>query len=96
MKLLKLIRFLPREYVVKYQKDVVDDDIVCYGQIDHRIEEIEIGTSYPIWRQEQTLLHEVLHILDDCHKLELSERQISALAVGLHRLHVENKDFLQE
>lgn len=44
-------------------------------------------------QQVDTLLHEVIHVLSDDGKLELTENQVHALASALHGFMVDNPTF---
>lgn len=46
-------------------------------------------------QQQETMLHEVLHVIDESLELQLSEQQISALAHALHALLVDNPGLME-
>lgn len=45
---------------------------------------IQIHPGITAQEQEETLLHEVIHIVDQSLKLDLSEEQVIRLSVGLY------------
>ena len=48
--------------------------------------EIQILTSMPVSRQEETLLHEILHALDAALSTDLKEKQVHQLSEGLYQV----------
>ena len=48
--------------------------------------EIQILDSLPVSRQEETLLHEILHALDAALATNLKEKQIQKLSEGLFQV----------
>lgn len=65
-----------------------EEDPFYFGTADHTRNIIHINPKSPRDRQEQTLIHEVIHcILSHCHDLgEHDERLVAAMANGFFQL----------
>ncbi len=72
--------------------EVVNKNVPRYGQMNSTEGRILIDIEIPKSRQEEVLLHEVLHELDysleDC---KLSEETVGRLAYGFYMFLVDNK-----
>ena len=66
-----------------------------YGQIDHDKKIIELSAHYDIDQRICTLLHEVIHGVDNDRSLKLGEHQITQLAIGLYQVVKDNPEFLK-
>ena len=53
------------------------------GLTHHRLQEINIELAVPPSNRDETLLHEVLHIIDLLYRCRLNEDDIERLAQGL-------------
>lgn len=65
-----------------------------FGRISFPDQIIWIAKGSTPGRKVETLLHEVIHAIDDAGKLDLDERQVSVLTRGLYAMFVENPDVL--
>ena len=92
----KIVKYGPRRYKVITKEITAIDTEVCYGTVSHLEETIQIANKYPEWRQEETFIHELTHIIDDDLHLELTEEQIDGLARGLCILLRENRDLFNK
>lgn len=63
---------------------------ICYGKIFYDKRNIYVNDDYDEEQQKVTLLHEVLHGVDEIYRLSLSEDQIVGLAHGLYALIKDN------
>jgi len=66
-----------------------NDGAMGRSHIKHGI--INICDEMPDDIQEQTILHEVVHIISDHLELEMKENQVGGLATGLYAFIKENK-----
>lgn len=66
------------------------DGGICYGKIFYDKREIYINDDYDEEQQKVTLLHEVLHGVDEIYGLGLSEDQVEGLGHGLYALIKDN------
>ena len=60
---------------------------ICYGQIMYDDRKIYLNENI---KDETTLIHEVLHGVDDMYNIGLSEEQIDIMAKGLYMLLDDN------
>jgi Zn-dependent peptidase ImmA (M78 family) len=56
----------------------------AFGRSDDLMNVISINESIPLSNQEETLLHEVIHLIESNLGLELQEKQVQGLSVGLY------------
>jgi Zn-dependent peptidase ImmA (M78 family) len=79
---------------VTYSITRLPDDKMQQGagaaELDHA--SILINKDIKKQRQEQRLIHEVLHIISDELELELNEKQIMGLAAGLYSVGTRIKE----
>ncbi|MCP3994008.1 MAG: hypothetical protein GY722_02945 [bacterium] len=61
----------------------------------HPEPEIQVDPDQSPFDLYSTMLHEVLHVLDDCYGLQLGERGVLALECSLTSLIQENPGFVQ-
>lgn len=90
----------PPEYVwilgAEYDVVIRDDDHfgeAYHGTYDSRHQQINLYANLPDTRMAETLLHEVVHALDDALDLGLEERQVQVLSRGLFTVLRDNRDF---
>jgi hypothetical protein len=64
------------------------------GTTNPRSREVSIATNYSAEHQSETLLHEVLHVVEQVFSPEdhPSESHIRALALGIYALLIDNPD----
>lgn len=76
------------EYKVKVVKssEINNGDGEFYGRCNHGTNTIIINDSYSKEQREATLLHEVIHVVDNYAGLDLSERQVKGLANMLYQV----------
>ena len=66
------IHLASHKYTVKFDPHMRHDE-ACYGQVNHRRQEINIETSVPPSTRNQTLLHEVIHVVDRVYVCRMDE-----------------------
>ena len=62
-----------------------------WGKVDYLKETISVSSELKKSSQNQTLLHEILHIIGEQSGHNFNEKQINALAYGLIGAHKANK-----
>jgi thymidylate synthase (FAD) len=69
-----------------YDVEMVDDAHTSgnMGSANRSLQKILIASAIGKDQQQDTLLHEVLHIINDELKVGLTEENVSRLAVGLY------------
>lgn len=84
MEELKRIKIGYKEYDIERTSDVSKvsyDSSVCYGRIDFNERKIYLNETR---QEESTLIHEVLHGIDDMYEIGLTEEQVRMLAKGIY------------
>jgi hypothetical protein len=79
-------------YPVVISDKVVSDGKECYGRIDYNNPIIELRKSNTLEQQKATLLHEIIHGLDDFLNLGFEEEEVLLLANGLYSVFIDNPD----
>ncbi len=75
------------------QKDFIDGDLL--GQCDSDALKITIKKNQPEILEADTLLHEILHAIDDAMQTKMKERQVHCTATGIIALLKDNPDFVK-
>lgn len=70
---------------------VIDEDVICYGNINHNDQIINISSLYGEDQQKMTFIHECLHGIDDMAETDLTEDQVRKLAKGLYSFIKDNE-----
>lgn len=83
------MQILSKQYKIeKVQNNEFSD--LTIGRVNTKTGIIYIDESLNQDIKDETLLHEVLHVIDDNLKLNLSEEQIIRLSTGLYCILKEN------
>jgi hypothetical protein len=84
------LNIIGREVPVK----VVDDLPNQLGEFSYEEYSIKIKSGQHPLAEMDTLLHECIHAIDDCFQLNMSERQVYCMAVGVIALLRDNRNML--
>lgn len=94
MRIPKRLKAFGREYAVVRDTHIADK-VECWGFLDLLTDEIFMkkrsDENFPMTREKQVFMHEIIHIIDDNLKIGLDELQTQRLAVGLITLIIANK-----
>lgn len=90
------IKIGPLVYDVNYIDEVVDDDDLCYGMVEHVSQVIDIDKTSTEERQKMALFHEVLHVLNHEYQLGLVEEQIITITSSVIDTLNRNKWFREK
>ena len=96
MKIPKKVKVNGIYFKIEFVKEALDDinDHATYiGRVLFKEHKILLLNSYTPERQFRTLLHEIIHIIDDDIKIGLEEDDICRLEVGLYQVLKDNFDF---
>jgi Zn-dependent peptidase ImmA (M78 family) len=79
----------------------IDDSLIvggdaCYGKIDYVSSIIYLNSANTPSQSKSTLLHEVIHGVEDMYGVELSEEQVTTVANGLYAFMLDNKDLVRD
>lgn len=84
----------PYEYRVVIVDDLhssTDRNVALFGEVLYKPQEIRIRAGMDDGHRLSTLLHEVIHVLDDeMYVIDMSEKQIKCLGVGLAAFLLDN------
>lgn len=85
------IRILGKVYTVQLvgKSDLPND----YGECNNELQLIKIREDISPENKKDVLLHEVVHAIDFAMNLDLTERQVHAVATGLLAVFLDNSDF---
>lgn len=87
------IKIIGKTYAILFVDEVDAED--SSGEHDLQKQEIKVKKAIHFELARDTLLHEVLHAVDEQLDLRLKHKQIHALAVGLLQVLRENADFVK-
>ena len=75
------VEFVPIEHVGL--RDSADDNDPGMGRTSPERQEIFIRTGQPLESEQDTVLHEIIHAVDETLGLQMNEYQVTVLATGL-------------
>lgn len=87
----EVVRVLGRDVVV----DVVDELPRAFGEYDYETQIVRIVRGQHPAFEADTLLHELIHAIDDVMQLGLKERQVHCVASGVIALLKDNPDLFE-
>ena len=91
------VNILFKNYAVGYENGMRNEKgEMLYGQIDYIEQTITLNKAAKDEQAEATLLHEVIHGIDELYNIGLKEKQVEKLAVGLYMLVRDNPDMFAE
>lgn len=85
------LRVLGRDIPVVF----VDELPKAFGEYDYEAQIVRIRTGQQPSFEADTVLHELIHAIDDVMQLGMSERQVHCSAAGLIALFKDNPTFLE-
>jgi len=86
----KRLSILGREYrIIREKSGHLGADVV--GRVKVELQKIWIDRRSHKQRQKAVLLHEIIHVLDFHHGVDLDEKQTEALACGLYEFARRNR-----
>ena len=93
MRIPKTIKIGGIEYSIELVEEAKDEvnGAEYIGRVLFKENKIKILSSYSEEKQYRTLLHEIIHVLDEDLKVGLEEKDICRLEVGLYQVLNDNK-----
>ena len=88
-----------KEYAIikkDYDSDLVSGGDECYGQIFPSTRKLYINNCYDDEQKKATLIHEVLHGMDDIWGIDLKEEQVETLANAIYTVIKDNPKIFKE
>lgn len=90
-------QILYKKYTVGFNSNMRNDKgDLLYGQIDHIEQLIMLNEAAGIEQQKATLMHEMVHGLDELYGIGLKEKQVEKLGVALYMLVRDNPGMFTE
>lgn len=86
------VNILYKTYTIDFIDNLHDGDIDLYGQIQYIDEKILLNTGSSEEQQRATLVHELLHGMDEMYSIELKENQVEKLGNTFYMLIRDNPD----
>ncbi len=86
------IRILGKTFEILWVDEVAEDAI---GMCETFRQRITMSKGLPVETEQDTLLHEVIHAVDETMGTSLTEQQVLALASGLIAVLRDNKEFTE-
>lgn len=90
------IKILYKDYTVIQEQNVHDGRDDLYGQIDYAGQVIRLDERYSAEQKKSTLIHEIVHGLDDMYQIGLSEKKVSKLGVAFYQMIKDNPELFGE
>lgn len=90
------IKILYKDYTVTQEQNLHDSEDDLYGQISYSDQTIRLGKQYSDEQKKVTLIHEIIHGLDDMYQIGLSEKKVSKLGVALYQMIKDNPELFGE
>lgn len=90
------VRILYKDYTVVQEQNVHNGHDDLYGQIDYGSQIIRLDGQYSAEQKKATLIHEIVHGLDDMYQIGLSEKKVSKLGVAFYQVIKDNPELFGE
>lgn len=91
------VKILFKKYTVCRDNNMRNDKgDLLYGQIDHIEQLITLNEDAGIEQQKATLMHEMVHGLDELYGIGLKEKQVEKLGTALYMLVRDNPELFAE
>ena len=85
-----------KDYAVPKVDHLDDDTRLLYGRVLFGEEVIKLANRYPENQMKCTLIHELVHAVDDMQDIKLTEEQVIKLGTGLYQVIKDNPDMFKE
>lgn len=86
------VRILYKEYSVEEQENLHNSEADLYGEIRYEPEEIILSKQSSDEQKKATLIHEIIHGLDDMYRIGLKEKQVEVLGNAVYMLIRDNPE----
>ena len=96
MKIPEKIKVLYKEYIVKEAVNLHDEAGDLYGQIHYLPEMILLNADAKEEQKKSTLLHELVHAMDEMYGIGLKEKQVEKLGNAFYMLQKDNPGLFLE
>lgn len=96
MKIPEKIKVLYKDYTVEETVNLHDNGRDLYGQIHYLPEKILLNADAKEEQKKSTLLHELVHAMDEIYNIELNENQVDKLGNALYMLQKDNPKLFEK
>ena len=86
------VKILYKNYAVREESNLHDNKSELYGIARYLEEEIVLNAGASLNQKKATLIHEIIHAIDEIYCVELSEGQVEKLGTGVFMLLRDNPD----
>jgi len=85
----KTLKILGKPFTVRWLTEGLDPDL--NGECDSDKQLITVRAGQPLEQEQDTLLHELIHAVDEAVDSRLTESQVKRLATGLLAVFKDNQ-----
>lgn len=96
MKIPGKIKVLYKEYTVEETVNLHDNGGDLYGQIHYLQEKIFLNVDAREEQKKSTLLHELIHAMDEIYSIGLKEKQVKKLGNAFYMLQKDNPELFEK
>lgn len=96
MKIPEKIKVLYKEYTVEETANLHDEAGDLYGQIHYLPEKILLNADAKEEQKKSTLLHELIHAMDEIYSIGLKEKQVEKLGNAFYMLQKDNLELFEK
>lgn len=96
MKIPGKIKVLYKEYTVEETANLHDNGGDLYGQIHYLPEKIFLNVDAKEEQKKSTLLHELIHAMDEIYSIGLEEKQVEKLGNAFYMLQKDNPELFEK
>lgn len=90
------VKVLYKDYAVREESNLHDNKGELYGIARYLEEEIVLNAEASFAQKKATLVHEIVHAMDEMYCIELSESQVEKLGTGIYMLVRDNPEMFRE
>lgn len=84
------VKVLYKEYTIEEQENLHDDGTDLYGQVHYLPEKILLNIDSSDEQKKATLIHELIHALDEMYCIKLEENLVEKLGTAMYMLIRDN------
>ncbi|HBV83583.1 MAG TPA: hypothetical protein DEB74_12510 [Lachnospiraceae bacterium] len=89
------VKILYKEYEIEQREGLHDEGGELYGQINYLSQKIYLNKEALDEQKKATLIHEIVHGLDEMYNIGLKEEDVEKLGVAFYTFVKENPTMFQ-
>lgn len=90
MEIPNTVKILYKEYEIVQEKNIHNDSSDLYGEVHYLDEKILLNVDSKEDQKKATLIHELIHAIDEMYQISLNEDQVDKLGNGVYMMIKEN------